>query len=569
MNVRFRLRRPVALAFLSVAAALLAGRSADAHMAWLGSTPSGDVIFWFGESPAERTYHLPERLETIDVYQTGTKEPLDMSMVGTDDLVGLKSSSAADGKGEYYATATYGLYHGMKLTYHVEHLPQQDSSQWPSEIRTDAKLQTVLRSPTKDVVEVTVLVDGKPLAASGVKLHGAHGEIKASKETDESGKVVFEAKSMTNGLNAVVVGVNKKNVEGELDGEKYVSTADYLTSTFYFEGTDAAPQTVRKPQRPTEEESSIKVTVKPSGYPDLPEELTSFGAAYLDGKIYVYGGHTGAAHSYSIDEQSNRLWCLDLNTKEASWEELPGGPRLQGLALVPYGDSLIRIGGFTAMNETGEEHQLVSQTSVSKYDPAKKAWTDLPELPEPRSSFDAAVLGDKVYVIGGWKLDGTEDGQQWHQTAYSLDLSNPETGWQALKQPPFQRRALSVAAYDGKIYAVGGMRSKRGPTTEVSVYDTDADTWTEGPSLPGGGMSGFGSSSFACSDHLFVTSMDGGLHVLANDGKSWETLTKTDPARFFHRMIPVSKKEMLMIGGANMEIGKFTEVQTIEVAGVN
>ncbi|MCC9603639.1 hypothetical protein LOC67_24080 [Stieleria sp. JC731] len=552
---------------MALTVALLIGRAADAHMAWLGSTPEGEVIFWFGESTEDRTYHLPERIAKIAIRKSSSSSPIAMSTVETDDLHGLKSDKAIGKADEYFGTATYGLYHGMKLTYHVEHLPQSSPADWPTVVRDDAKLQTVIRGETADSISVTVLADGKPLENTKVSLYGAHGEVKATADTDGKGQVKFSADKMTQGLNAVLVGVTTKNIEGELDGESYQSTADYLTSTFYFEGTDAGPKTERVMDRPTEE-SSVKAELKSSGLADLPEELTSFGAAYCDGKIYVYGGHTGEAHSYSIDEQSDRLWSLDLTDNDAQWTKLASGPRLQGLALVPYKDSLIRIGGFTAMNKTGDEHKLVSQTSVAKFDPASGKWSDLPALPEPRSSFDAAVMGDKVYVIGGWKLDGTEEGQQWHQSAYSLDLSDSNAQWQALQQPPFQRRALSVAAFDGKIYAVGGMRSERGPTTEVSVYDAANDKWSEGPSIPGGGMSGFGSSSFACSGHLFVTSMDGGLHMLSADGDAWETLTTTDPARFFHRMIPIAKDQMLMIGGANMEIGKFTEVQTIQLSGL-
>ena len=35
--------------------------------------------------------------------------------------------------------------------------------------------------------------------------------------------------------------------------------------------------------------------------PDVPKAITSFGAEVLDGWVYVYGGHTGKAHQYSVD----------------------------------------------------------------------------------------------------------------------------------------------------------------------------------------------------------------------------------------------------------------------------
>ena len=306
-------------------------------------------------------------------------------------------------------------------------------------------------------------------------------------------------------------------------------------------------------------------SIKASGLPDLPEELTSFGAAIAGEKLYVYGGHTGSAHSYSVDEQSNRFWCLDLaNGENGKWEVLSAGPRLQGLALVAHDENLIRIGGFTAMNETGDEHDLHSQPNVAKYNPATKTWTDLPSLPEPRSSLDAAVLGDRVFVFGGWQMKGESDDNQWHETAWSLNLTDHSATWKPIATPPFQRRAISVAAHKGKLFVLGGMQAVGGPTTRVDVYDPSTDSWTLGPAIPGSGMSGFGSSAFECNGDLYLSTMDGFVHRLNNDGDAWTTIAKSDPARFFHRMLPQGS-EMLMIGGANMETGRFTQIDAIQL----
>jgi len=308
------------------------------------------------------------------------------------------------------------------------------------------------------------------------------------------------------------------------------------------------------------------VSVEPTKLPDLPEELTSFGAAAFEGKVYVYGGHTGNAHSYSTAEQSNRLWSLNTEDPESGWQELSTGPRLQGLGLVAWKEKLIRIGGFTAMNEEGEDHDLQSQSLVAIFDPASKTWTDLPELPEPRSSLDAAVLGDFVYVVGGWKLSGKSSDSQWHSTAWRLNLAAEKASWEPIANPPFQRRAISVAAHDGKLFVIGGMQKKKGPTTKTGVYDPATDQWSDGPVLPGKGMAGFGSASFECHGRLFVSSLGGFVYQLSDDGSEWLAVAKLDPARFFHRMLPVGESRMLLLGGANMRIGKFTKVDAVEIA---
>ncbi len=47
-------------------------------------------------------------------------------------------------------------------------------------------------------------------------------------------------------------------------------------------------------------------------FPDLPRAITSFGAAVVDDSIYVYGGHHGRAHHYSLTGQSGELLQLNL-----------------------------------------------------------------------------------------------------------------------------------------------------------------------------------------------------------------------------------------------------------------
>jgi N-acetylneuraminic acid mutarotase len=298
-------------------------------------------------------------------------------------------------------------------------------------------------------------------------------------------------------------------------------------------------------------------------YPPLPELVTSFGGAILGDSLYVYGGHTGRAHAYWDEAQARTLRRLDLKTGKA-WEELGKGPGLQGLALVAHGGKLYRLGGFLAKNRKGEEQNLWSQADVAQYDPATREWTSLSPLPEPRSSFDAAVLGDKLYVIGGWQMSGDAE-SHWHTTAYELDLAAKDASWKALPEPPFQRRALSVAAHDGKIYVLGGMQREGGPTTRVDVFDPERQEWSQGPSLHGEPMDGFGSAAFATGGRLYVSTYSGKLQRLSEDGKSWDVIQQLDRARFFHRMLPLSETQLLIVGGASMEIGKFEEVDVIDV----
>ncbi len=53
------------------------------------------------------------------------------------------------------------------------------------------------------------------------------------------------------------------------------------------------------------------------------------------------------------------------------------------------------------------------------------------------------------------------------------------------------------------------------------------------------------------------------------DGKTWKTIGETNDARFFHRVLPIGNGRLLAIGGANMDVGKFTECEIISPAQRN
>ncbi len=297
-------------------------------------------------------------------------------------------------------------------------------------------------------------------------------------------------------------------------------------------------------------------------FPALPEQITSFGAAVSDGWLYVYGGNTGKTHEYSAELQSNRFRRLNL-TQPGSWEDLPGESRLQGLALVAHGGKLYRIGGFTAKNATGEKKDLWSLADVARFDPATKAWEHLTAMPSPRSSHDAVVLDNKIYVAGGWAMHGRDGKSEWHRTALVLDLTQPALTWQELPEPPFRRRALSLATQNGKVFAIGGMLEEGGTTTDVDYYDPATKTWHTAPDLPGKPLEGFGNSSFEVGGHLFVSTVEGNLQRL--DGDKWTLVSKLQYPRFFHRMLPLSSDELVFLGGASRSGTRATQLETVRL----
>ena len=312
----------------------------------------------------------------------------------------------------------------------------------------------------------------------------------------------------------------------------------------------------QEPSRVNDQAAKIRL-------PDLPLAITSFGADRVGDALYVYGGHHGRAHHYSVAGQSGDLLRLDLS-KGKRWETAAKGPKRQGLALIAHGDKLYRIGGFEARNAEGEEHDLWSVADCAAFSTTTGTWEANIDMPVARSSFDAVLVDDKIYVVGGWKMQGERD-SVWRDDAYALDASNSSAGWKPIAKPPFKRRALGVGTRDGKVYAVGGMQPKGKVTTQTAVYDPSSDRWSEGPKLPGEEMEGFGPACCTLDNQLYVSTSSGKLLKLSPDGKSWQPLAELPTGRFFHQMLPLTKHRLVNVAGAHMEEGRFKDVEVIDL----
>jgi hypothetical protein len=115
---------------------------------------------------------------------------------------------------------------------------------------------------------------------------------------------------------------------------------------------------------------------------------------------------------------------------------------------------------------------------VDFYDPVTDRWSPGPRLPVPVHHTAAGVLGDRLYVVGGY----TGTAGRWRPVADVLSLGPGETQWRP--EPPLAgpRGALAVSSLDHALVAVGGVGSGREIRTEV--LQLGATAWERGPDLP-------------------------------------------------------------------------------------
>lgn len=422
-----------------------------------------------------------------------------------------------------FGSVAYGVMkRGDAKPFLLEYLPK---TVWAGATKEQATLGTPLEivPVVKDgKATLLVLASGKPVAGTEVSVIGQKDKLK----TDDTGTTpAFDA----NGL----IGAWAKTSEaktGDLKGEKYEEIRHYATLVF-----DAT-----------------------KSLPSLPTGVSSLGAATCDGYVYVYGGHAGKTHSYDTTTALGTFQRLKLDGGTA-WEALPGSTGMQGLALVEHKGSIIRIGGMIPKNAPGEPADLLSTADVAKYDPKAKAWTKLPEMPAPRSSHDAWVIGDKLYVVGGWQMNGKGAKSVWCDHALVLDLAAATTEWKKIEQP-FQRRALTCAAVGTKLYVVGGLDESAAALPTVNVFDTATSTWSKGPDLPGK-RTGFSPAAAVLGGKLYVSSNDGKVHRLS--GEKWEEAATSKTTRMVHRLVPHGTN-LILVGGAGGG-GNHDDLEAVEI----
>lgn len=525
---------------------LLGAPHARAHFLWLDSDEDGRVEFFFGESPVDRDYRLPEALAQAEIWHvraSGEASPVERELAEEEEFTGLRGTGEGTTEGFYDAHVVYGLFQGAKLTYHARRLLTGDPATWPREGRGKLELQILPELDGNDLV-LRVLWRGAAIAKAKATLYGADGSEAGRGVSDDAGRVRLPGAGKLEGRLGVLASCTFEDESGEWKGAKYKGAAHYSTLIFSI-------------SRGKSDEASV--------WPELPEAVASFGGAVLDGWLYVYSGHVGTPHDHSIDNLSPAFRRLRLSEPTA-WEELPPGPRLQGLPLVACEGRLYRIGGLSSRNAAGAPADMVSVANAAIFDPTTMKWNEAAPLPAPRSSHDAACLDGRIYVVGGWRLDGAQE--IWHEDALCFEPGRPDAGWRPIARPESPRRALAVASGLGRVFAIGGMTSDGGPTNRVEIYDPATDRWSRGPDAPGDEqMKGFGASAWGRPDRIALCGADGKVYELRRLEGPWTEVASIGERRIFHRLLPLDGTSLLVVAGARGREGQTGTLLRVSTPG--
>jgi N-acetylneuraminic acid mutarotase len=183
------------------------------------------------------------------------------------------------------------------------------------------------------------------------------------------------------------------------------------------------------------------------------------GTGVIGGKIYLSGGSTSSGAS------SNTLYVYDPGTN--TWTTKAAMPVAsdRGLSVAVKGKLYVLV-GFCESCSNHYPHRLY------RYDPATNRWSRLADCPRQHVYGTAGMIDGKLYVIGG--DDGTferNSAQGW------LDVYDPATNtWTAKARGPARTNG-AAAVLGKKLYTVGGFNID--PLADMSAYDPATDAWAD------------------------------------------------------------------------------------------
>tara|TARA_R110000824_G_scaffold399843_1_gene605944 strand:+ start:31023 stop:32036 length:1014 start_codon:yes stop_codon:yes gene_type:complete len=187
------------------------------------------------------------------------------------------------------------------------------------------------------------------------------------------------------------------------------------------------------------------------------------GGVLVGEDLYVIGG-SGTSGPRAMTEI--------YDTRGDIWRSaapLPVG--LEQFGIAATADKIFVAGGF----EVEGGSTLISESAAFWiYDIRTGSWNAAPDMPGTRVGLSLAAVGDKIYAIGGRGSNPSR--------VYVFDLGKAE--WTTLPAAnPSPRSAAASVVVGDDIYLIGGASGGRA-SARVDILDASRGVWRSGPSLP-------------------------------------------------------------------------------------
>ena len=198
----------------------------------------------------------------------------------------------------------------------------------------------------------------------------------------------------------------------------------------------------------------------------------------------VWGGGANFPHAkpgaQTPEERGEKVFYSDVEGRVDAQTPPASGQLTRPIgyaAFVPTDKGMLVAGGCNAEGHTAK---------VNRVD-----WVDgelrveaLPDLPRSVAYPAFAIVGQRVYVLGGQE---NADSTTCLNTCFMLNLADVNAGWQEVAPMPGARMLAAAGVLDGVIYVMGGCslapdaqgNGQRTYLRDVLCYDPDSDIWAK------------------------------------------------------------------------------------------
>ena len=285
----------------------------------------------------------------------------------------------------------------------------------------------------------------------------------------------------------------------------------------------------------------FKKTVKWKKLAPLPVCHSAHTAVLLDGFVYVGGGIEG--RSFYFYENSYRLDVYNLTTNQ--WSPSPIITPYDAFGMTVLDDKLVIAGG-TAKNDEVVKNVLVLDAG---------RWKDYSEMPTARCYATAVGYHSMLIVVGG----GIKGEGEWTRVSTTKLLDTTNGCWYTCNNLPSPYQQSKAAIMNDRLYLLGGFDEDGNPSPKVFVASLDTLlthqlNWQSAPNTPWCGSS----PVVLCNKLLTVGGVQDShtsevcIFNPSTGYDQWKHLTNNPAARKFSAAICVSDN-IIIIGGMTIK----------------
>ncbi len=233
-----------------------------------------------------------------------------------------------------------------------------------------------------------------------------------------------------------------------------------------------------------------------------PVEIHHFQPVVVGDAIYLIGAMTGQWPNEKPIEKI-LIYYPEKDQYEFG-DEIPAHRRRGGAGLVFHNEKFYMVGGIT------KGHMNGYQPWLDEYDPKTGAWRVLPDAPNSRDHFQAAIVNNKLYAFAGRRTSRiTNEDMKLTVAEGNVFDFNTET-WEPVTENmtiPTQRAGNSVFVWGNEVIIGGGeSEAHEVAHNEVEAFNTGTGTWRSWPTM----LEGRHGTGFAVvGDYVYTASGSG------------------------------------------------------------